>query len=110
MNANQLLSQAAGAVRRGALAEAEQLCRLLVETSPRHFFGWLLLADILLLGRRTDEALAAYDTANSIDSGYAAPFSRAAIIRFRAAFGSPPRVRSPEGETGARVQMTWLGS
>ena len=110
MATDPLLSQAVSAARRGALAEAERLCRLLLDTSPRHFSGWLVLADILARTHRTAEALAAYETAGRIDPGYAAPFTRAAMIRFRMAFGRPPKPRSQKEETSGRIQMTILGS
>ena len=83
MTADQLLSQAVGAARRGDFAEAERLCRSLLDTWPRYFNGWLVLADILVRSRRMAEALAAYETASKIDPGYGGPFTRAAIIRFQ---------------------------
>ena len=110
MTADQLLSQAVGAARRGDLAEAERLCRSLLDISPRHFFGWKLLADVLAGRRRMAEALAAYETASEIDPGYGGPFSRIAMICFRLAFGQPPEPPAPKDEARARVQMTLLGS
>lgn len=56
------------------------------------------------------EALAAYETAAKIDAGFAKPFSRAAMIRFRMAFGQPVERRSSAGDGRARVQMINLGS
>ena len=109
MTADQLLSRAVGALRRGALAEAERLCRSLLDTSPRHFWGWIVLADVLVRRRRMTEALAAYETAIEIDAGYGGPFSRAAMIRFRMAFGPPPKPRSPSEMARGRVQKTNLG-
>ena len=108
MNVDQLLSQVADAARRGALADAETLCRSVLETAPRHLFAWMLLADILVLRNRTNEALAAYDTAAGINPGFSLPSSRAAIVRFRMAHGQPVKARNPSG--GGRIQMTRLGA
>lgn len=112
MTADQLLSQALGAARRGDYAEAERLCRSLLDITPRHFFAWKVLGDVLAASRRMPEALAAYETASGIDPGYGGPFTRAAMIRFRMAFGQPPGFWSwsTKDETRARVQMTLLGS
>lgn len=110
MTADQLLSQAVGAAKGGDFAQAERLCRSLPDASPRHYWGWVVLGDVLVRSRRVAEALAAYDTAIGIDPGYGGPFSRAAIIRFRMAFGQPPRSPSPSRPSSARVQMTLLGS
>ena len=96
MTADQLLSQAVGAARRGDLAEAERLCRSLLDISPRHFFGWKLLADVLAGRRRMAEALAAYETASEIDPGYGGPFSRIAMISLS------PGVRPTAGASGPK--------
>jgi hypothetical protein len=107
--ADAILWQAVDAGNRRDFAKAERLCRSLLETSPRHFWAWVTLGDIFIKTRRTSEALAAYETAIGIDPGYGAPFSRAAMIRFRMAFGEPPRPRSYKGRTHTRVQKTTLG-
>jgi hypothetical protein len=69
-----------------------------------------VLADILARGHRMAEALAAYETAGKINPGQSTPFSRAAMIRFRMAFGQPQWPRPPNGVSRGRIQMTRLGS
>ena len=68
---------------RGAWAEAESLCRALLEHAPRHFKATVLLGDILARLNRPDEALAAYARAERFDPGNPPVFTRSAILRFR---------------------------
>ncbi len=109
MDIRKTLHEAAAAVRRGALTEAERECRSVLELFPRHFQALVLLGDILMRAGRETEAFAAYDFAAAIDPGQSFLFTGIATRRFRKAFGAsmPRRQLAPSG--AGRIQMRFLG-
>jgi FkbM family methyltransferase len=111
MDPDKTLSEAVEAFRRGALGEAEKLCRSILQSQTRHFPAAIVLGDVLLRSQKPSDALAAYEYAAQLIPGHAMPFTRAAILRFRMAYGAPPAPRRSDAEPSKRrVQMTSLGS
>jgi cytochrome c-type biogenesis protein CcmH/NrfG len=94
MDAARIVSQAIESVARGALAEAETLCRSVLASEPRHFRALVILGDVLARTERPDEALAAYEAALRRIPGHSTPYSKMAMLRFRMAFG-PLHRRDP---------------
>ena len=64
---DQFLEQAAQAYQRGALAEAETLCRQAAAAAPRNFRAWYMLAVFCHLQRRGPQTLAAAEAALKLD-------------------------------------------
>src|SRR5882672_8535370 len=109
MDVRKTLFDAAAAIRRGALADAERECRSVLEIFPRHFQTLVLLGDVLTRAGRETEGFAAFDFAAAVDPGQSFLFTGLAIRRFRKAFGAcaPPRPQAPLSV--GRVQMRFLG-
>lgn len=74
----------------------------------RDFFDVVRGGDEAARQGRMEEALELYDLAARLAPGHALPFTRKAIVQFRAAFGSPrpPRQASPDR---AALSMSALG-
>ena len=63
----QLLAEATQLYQRGALAEAEQRCRQVVDAQPGDYAAWHMLAYLCYAQGRGEEALAAADAALRLD-------------------------------------------
>lgn len=109
VHAERLYQAATQAFARGAIADAEALVSQFLAVQPKHFFGMLLLGLILEARKDQDGAIAAYERAAAHLPGHGLPFTRMALLKFRAVFGPPltPRVRAPNDPV---VSMTALGA
>ena len=103
-----LLQSASQALAAGALSQARQLVEQSLARHPNDFEALLLLGHVLERLGATDEAVAIYDRAAKLVPGHALPFTRAAVLRFRARFGPPPQPRPLASGQGA-VSMRTLG-
>jgi FkbM family methyltransferase len=109
MDVRKTLFDAAAAMRRGALTEAERECRSVLELFPGHFQALVLLGEVLTRAGRETEGFAAFDCAAAVDPGQSFLFTGLAIRRFRKAFGACIPAR-PQASLGVgRVQMRFLG-
>jgi hypothetical protein len=73
-----------------------------------HFFGVVESGDAAARGRRIDDAVEMYDLAATLSPGHGLPFTRKAMLLFRAAFGAPVAPREEADERPA-ISMSALG-
>jgi hypothetical protein len=76
--------------------------------APRDFFDVVRSGDEAARQGRIDEALEIYDLAAELGPGHGLPFTRKAIVQFRAAFGAPRAPRQAARDRAA-VSMSVLG-
>jgi hypothetical protein len=109
MDPNSELTRALEAVRRGAMAEAERICRSILSHYPQHFGALAILGDIQMQAGKWAEALNTFQAALKLrpDSTLLREFT--AILTFRQAFGAPPEPRQSRAGS-PRIQMTTLGA
>jgi hypothetical protein len=76
--------------------------------SIEDFFNVVRSGDVAARAGRTDEAAGIYDLAATLGPGHGLPFTRKAIVQFRAAFGEP---LPPRGNAKGRaaISMSALG-
>src|ERR1700691_4137582 len=93
MDAQKSLAEAAEAMRRGSLTDAEAECRSILAVFPRHHHALIFLAELLTRAGRATEAQTASERAELSKPGVTARFTQQVIEQFRTAFGPavPPR-------------------
>jgi hypothetical protein len=102
------LEQAQIELARGRWTAAARDCELLLRREPQNFVALVILGHALRMSGRPQEALAVYERASRSNPGHALPFTLAAVMRFRAAYGPPPSPAAA-GAPGMRVQSTQIG-
>ena len=102
------LREAIAAFDGGDLAGAALRCAALLSVAPANAHAHTLDGDLKAARGEFAAAAAAYEQAARLFPGLGAPFSRAAMLRFRAAHGPPPRPRAARAGH-PRVQMRALG-
>lgn len=102
------LEQAQIELARGRWGAAARDCELILSREPQNFVALVMLGHALRMSGRSHEALAVFDRASRSNPGHALPFTLAAIMRFRAAYG-PPRSPRAAGAAGRRLQSTQIG-
>ena len=93
----------------GQHEQASALCLRALEHVPHHIPLLCLLGDSLAASGRQDEALNYYERAMQLNPGHALAGTRAASLRFRRAWGSPPTPRQ-RARHAPCLQMSTLGA
>jgi hypothetical protein len=109
LDTHKRLAEAAEAMGRGSLTEAEEDCRSILAMFPRHYRALVLLGEILSRAGREVEAQIASDCAEMSKPGPTFRFTQFAMEQFRAAFGPPIPPRREIIQSNGRVQMRSLG-